>query len=307
MSTSSVTLEVCGHRICAIIVTYNPNLEVINAVISSLANEVEKLFIFDNSNESIIKKIMLSVPNIPIRYFHDSSNVGIAAAQNKLLEIALEESFDLAIMSDQDTVYPSGYASELKRYCFLRNNVVAVCPGWLDVNLKGEAKYPGQYVYDSKGSLKIDFSEPEFLEISHAISSGMIVNLHNLGRVGLMREDLFIDWVDNEWCWRSRIADCSILAIPAVKVRHTLGDCTVKVFGKNFVKRNRDRNYYIIRNAVYLALYSRIPYSARKYLIKKIIHHTVFSLLASQEKSRELAYIVKAWMHGLLSKLGRIS
>jgi rhamnosyltransferase len=294
-------------RICLIIVAFRPEIDVLNRVISSIFRDVEKIYIYDNTDVGLNLSIDDFNFNVPIKLFGTGDNIGIAAAQNFFLKEAVAEGFDFVVMSDQDTIFPACYVADLARHCFTRNDVAAVFPGWLDINLQGEAKYPGQYIFDSRNRLRIDLDQPDVLEISHAISSGMMINLRNLRRVGLMRDDLFIDWVDNEWCWRARASGFVLLAVPAVKIRHTLGDCTVKVFGKNFVKRGMARNYYIVRNALYLIFYSRIPSAAKTYLAKKAIHHTVFSLIASGDKFAVLRCLAKAWLHGLQAKLGKFS
>lgn len=293
-------------RTCALIVAYNPDIHVLRKVLSSLAVNVEKIFVFDNTVSDFSSENYKFCLDVPLQVFSKSENIGIAAAQNLLLKKAQEEGFDFSIMSDQDTIFPAAYASDLIKYCFDRDDVAAVCPGWVDVNLLGEEKYPGQYIFDSRMRLKIDRDESKILEVAHAISSGMVVNMRLLRQVGLMNEDLFIDWVDNEWCWRARASGLVLLAVPSVKVRHTLGDCTVKVFGKNFVKRGVMRNFYIIRNAIYLVINSPIPLSARAYLAKKAIHHTIFSLIVSSNKFVELRWLARAWLHGLQGKLGKV-
>jgi len=293
-------------RICALVVTYNPDIDILGRVLISLSSEVNKIFIFNNTDSHSSGADLAAFHNEEkIQVFTKYANIGIAAAQNELLNIAMAEGFDFAIMSDQDTVYPAGYVSNLLKYRNARNNVAAIFPGWLDVNLFGDAKYPGQYVFDSKNRLKIELSEPEFLEISHAISSGMMISLFHLKSIGLMREELFIDWVDNDWCWRARSLGYILLAVPSVKIMHTLGDCTVTVFGKNFVKRGSVRNYYIIRNALYLVFHSCIPFAAKIYLAKKTVHHTIFSFFASNDKLAAIPSLARAWVHGLQAKLGK--
>lgn len=306
MNKQRSTQESKNVRICALVVTYNPDVNILGKVLSSLSSEVDKIFIFNNTDGySSDADIVVFNNNEKIQVFSKYRNIGIAAAQNELLKIAMAGGFDFAIMSDQDTVYPVGYVSGLLKYRNARNNVAAIFPGWLDVNLYGGAKYPGQYVFDSKNRLKIVLSEPEFLEISHAISSGMMINIFHLKSIGLMREELFIDWVDNEWCWRAGSLGYILLAVPSVKIMHTLGDCTVTVFGKNFVKRGAVRNYYIIRNALYLVFHSHIPSAAKIYLAKKTFHHTIFSFLASNNRLAEISSLAKAWVHGLRAKLGK--
>lgn len=294
-----------SRRNCALIVTFNPDFDLLWKVISSLENGVDKFFLFDNSKISEKFNLFIQKLRAPIYVFRAEGNVGIATAQNTLLKAALREGFDLALMSDQDTIYPKDYFSNLSKYCNIKSNVAAVCPGWLDANLEGLEIYPGQFVYFSRFSLKIDKTEPEFLEISHAISSGMIVNLHNIDKIGLMNDDLFIDWVDNEWCWRAGVSGCKILAIPSIKVNHLLGDSTNNILGRSFVKRGSVRNYYIVRNALYLILYKPIPLCAKIYLSKKFIHHSIFCIAASDRKLAESFYIFKAWIHGLVGRLGK--
>jgi rhamnosyltransferase len=295
------------YRVCALIVLYNPDLETLEKMIESLLPEVKRIFIFDNSPASISNPKELLKASEFVKYYYFGENIGIAAAQNWLLKEALAENFDFAIISDQDTIYPVDYTRRLLKYFHSHDSVIAVCPGWLDVNLKGQELYPGQYVLDSRGKLKIDFAETEYLKISHAISSGMIINLDKIEKVGYMNEDLFIDWVDNDWCWRALQKGFSILAVPAVKVRHKLGEATVIILGKRFVMRSSIRNYYIIRNALFIALFKRNIFSIRVYLIKKILHHSLFSFLASSNKVSELSFISKAWLHGMLARLGPLN
>jgi rhamnosyltransferase len=293
-------------KICGLIVVFNPNIDSLKKVLCSLSVNVEKIFIFDNTDDySAVKEFNFNY-HIPIEILANFKNIGIGAAQNIILNAAIRENFNFAVMSDQDTYFPIDYVFKLSSYCNVFNNIAAIFPGWLDLNLQGDAKYPGQFVIDPSNKMLIDFTEPEFLKISHGISSGMMINLSSIQKIGLMNDKLFIDWVDNEWCWRARSAGFVLLAIPSVKIQHTLGDSTVNILGKKFVKRRLERNYYIIRNALYLIFYTRINSAAKIYLVKKTFHHTIFSFIASSDKFSEISILAKAWLHGFQARLGKI-
>ena len=288
-------------NVCAIIVGFNPNLAILKSVIDSLETNVSEIFLFDNSSDVGIDHRELYNRTT---WFTSGLNTGIASAQNFLIHEASKKNYDYILVSDQDTLYPSGFVKSLLDSFSRASNVAAVCPGWLDMNLEGASVYPGQFIMTKKGKLLIEKREDEDFEISHAISSGMIINVRHLHKIGLMCEDLFIDWVDNEWCWRARDKGYAIVANPRVKVSHKLGDATVKVFGKSFVRRNNLRNYYIVRNAIYLLLHKKLPYGINSYLLKKIIQHTVFSLLAADNSIVQFKYLVRAYSDGINAKLG---
>lgn len=293
-------------RTCGLVITFNPDIKLLDEVLSSLVHNVEKIFIFDNTTFDALLEDSKFFLDESIKLFSESKNIGIAAAQNFLLRVAVEEGFEYAVVSDQDTVYPVGYVSDLNKHFLGRDDIAAIFPGWVDIRLEGKEKYPGQYILDSKKKLSINNDESSVFEISHGISSGMIINIKLLHQIGLMNEDLFIDWVDNEWCWRARAHGFTLLAVPTVKVQHKLGDSIVRVFGKNFVKRGSVRNFYIIRNGIYLILYSSVPVAAKSYLIKKVIHHTIFSFIVSNNKFVEVRFLARAWLHGLKGKLGKV-
>jgi len=48
-----------------------------------------------------------------------------------------------------------------------------------------------------------------------------------------MNEDLFIDWVDFEWCWRARKKGYKIIGNANVVITHQLGDAAVTIGRKD--------------------------------------------------------------------------
>ena len=68
-----------------------------------------------------------------------------------------------------------------------------------------------------------------------------------------MEEDLFIDWVDLEWCWRAIHMGYFIVGNADVVIEHRLGDRSINLGSRGINLRAPSRHYYITRNAFYLA------------------------------------------------------
>jgi len=294
--------------ICALIVLYNPKIEVLKPVIKSLENQVDKFFIYDNSDNEIYEVQEFSTTKI--EYISVRRNIGIAAAQNKLIEKALLAGYKYLLLSDQDTVYPSKFVEAMMPFFQLDSNTVAIVPNRLDVNNTNSVKKSNTYIFDKNNRLKYITSQNEYEFVSHSIASGMIIKAEAFSDIGVMNDDLFIDWVDNEWCWRAIIKNYNIIWIKDIVISHTLGDKVVKVFNKNFVKRSKIRNYYIVRNALFLVLhYDFLNYnkSIKSYLIKKVLHHFFYSIFVSEHKFSEALYLGKAIKDAVIGKLGKLN
>jgi rhamnosyltransferase len=78
----------------------------------------------------------------------------------------------------------------------------------------------------SKPDKQKDYAHPHYV-----ITSGSIIPIKVLDDVGLMREELFIDFVDIEWCLRAPQKGYEIVAINKVMIDHHLGDYAVSFMG----------------------------------------------------------------------------
>jgi rhamnosyltransferase len=181
------------------------------------------------------------------------------------------------------------------------NFTIALAPGWSNKN--SNINYNGFHVI-FRNSLKHDTNSKNLIKISHCISSGMVIKLNFIDQVGFFCENFFIDWIDNEWCWRINNIGFSIYGNPNIIIDHNLGDKNIRYFNIRFTKRSTLRNYYIIRNAVYLFIYT--DYKLYKfYLFKKIIQHFILSIIFSDKKTNEFSILFKSIKDGIFKKLGK--
>ena len=63
-------------------------------------------------------------------------------------------------------------------------------------------------------------NEKEHNFVSYTISSGSLIRKEVFEEVGLMNEDLFIDFVDNELCWRAKFFGYKIFISSRAKMNH---------------------------------------------------------------------------------------
>ena len=74
-------------------------------------------------------------------------------------------------------------------------------------------------VYHSYGS-----GNERIIEVQQTLSSGSLIPKKAFIEIGGMEEDLFIDLVDYEWCWRAQKQGFSTFVTKEVKMAHRLGE-----------------------------------------------------------------------------------
>jgi Predicted glycosyltransferases len=285
-------------KVIGVIVTYKPNMEILEKCIESLATQLNKLIIVDNTpGKCKLLERFEKMPNIECIYLNE--NYGIAYAQNVGIKRALEERADFILISDQDTIYPLDYVEKMLE-CF-KGNKMAACGPVFKNTLTGEINpifkefFKKEYVNSGKH------------EVFQMIASGMILNSSYLTDIGLMKEELFIDYVDHEWCWRARKRGYKLLVNADVKVDHLLGYSWKKIIGKNLSLRNHIRYYYLVRNITYLSLYSdALDFSHKINLFSQGLKYLIAYPLFAKPHFKNLKYTLKGFYHGLIGKLGKL-
>ncbi|HFR6094685.1 TPA: rhamnosyltransferase, partial [Shigella flexneri] len=107
---------------------------------------------------------------------------------------------------------------------------------------------------------------------SVTISSGTMVSKEVFEIVGMMDEELFIDYVDTEWCLRCLNYGILVHIIPDIEMVHAIGDKSVKICGINIPIHSPVRRYYRVRNAFLLLRKNHVP-------LLLSIREVVFSLI----------------------------
>lgn len=285
-----------------VIVTYNPDIDLLLNLLNSIENQVRNIYIIDNTGKS--NSDLVNKKKRKIIYLSD--NKGIAYAQNIGLKMALENNADYVMLSDQDTIYPIDYVKNMIKTFNIDNQIAAVAPLFKDINQDRDNE---GFIVKNKifGSKRI-FPLKGTYEVFQVIASGKIICSRYLKDIGLMKEELFIDYVDIEWCWRAQKKKYKIIGNANIVITHKLGDNVVKFSKKDITVRSPVRHYYMVRNALYLSLTCEsLNVTNRLLLFFRAFYLMLGFSIVSKPHLVHMEFTFKGIIDGLNKRTGKIN
>ncbi len=278
------------HETAAVVVLYYPEINVFDKI-NSYINQVDKLYVIDNSekvNSDIIEKIKL-LKNV--EYSYNNSNIGIAAALNIGAKKAIDESYRYLLTMDQDSQASEGMVVRQLEIMKSSSEIGIVA---------AEPFNPEYQDYTTKTCTK---------EVMYTITSGNLLNLLAYRVVGGFWEELFIDHVDHEYCLRLKKFGYKIYKTNEVVVFHKIGNAVQKSFiGFNFYALNHPpiRLYYRTRNRFYIDntyknIFPDYVKEDRKHMIREFIE----ILLSEKDLIDKIKMSFKGYLHYKKHVLGK--
>ncbi len=257
-------------RILAVAVTYNPDPALLAQVMQSVAHQVERVTVIDNgsANAGEVRSISASVGAHVIA---NEQNLGIATAQNQGVALAQSQGYSHILLLDQDTTLAAGVIADLsgnlKALEKEQSRVAAIGPAYHELNSDRQTRaYRANGLRMSRLPLK---GQSYPVESDFIIASGSLIPLATLEKVGGFNEDLFIDLVDVDWCFRARVAGYRSFLSPTATVDHRLGSGTLGIGSRQIAVHVPIRNYYWVRNALWLARQPYTPPAWKLYFISR--------------------------------------
>jgi rhamnosyltransferase len=300
-----------GFSVAVVVVTFQPKLPVLKVTIQSLKNQVSHVYLVDNTPGGALNVIGTVLdeldcsPLVTTLILRD--NVGLARAQNEGIKLAIADKCDFIMLSDQDTCYPPNSVKKLiDDITALQRKgvkVAALAPAF--VNSHTPELSP--YFLKLKGFfVKRIFVNSGLVEATQIIASGQLIPSEVFSAVGFMDEQLFIDWVDTEWCWRARAKGWRIYGCADVIINHTMGDNIKLLAGRAYSLRTPVRHYYIVRNALLLALYRpAISWKQRVNVLFRALRFLFGAPLFSSPHFVHLRFTFRGLIHGLINRHGK--
>lgn len=226
-------------NIAGVVILYHPDIKQLSANINTYASGLKQLYIYDNTETQTpgIEAALLSLhPNI--KYQNFNSNEGIAKCLNQAVALATQNQFDYLLTMDQDSSFKPG---DFEKYKSLIQ--------------KGDFTNVTQFGINCQPNITIPSEAPQ--EALTLITSGSILNLSLVKKVGDFNEGLFIDFVDAEFSYRVIQAGFINLMFSNILLNHAIGDL---VSGRSVVTLKKSlriihapvRAFYITRNGLFL-------------------------------------------------------
>lgn len=290
----------------AVVVTYNPNVDLLKKMINSLSNQVSGIVIVDNASINIteVKGCILEIYPSTI-FILNEQNMGLGFAHNAGARKSISVGASHVLILDQDSIPDHDCIANLvqtEKDLLLKGvRVAAVGPVYYSEKT-GEV-YP---ITKFRGPF-IDRIDPKdvAVEASFLISSGCLIRIEMFDKVGFMDEDLFIDYIDVEWSFRAAFKGYKLIATPSARMKHSIGDERKVVMGRSISVHSPLRRYYLSRNSIYMIKKSYIPFG---YKLRESVFNTlrlVIFVLLSKDKGEYFKYSIRGILDGVKGVKGR--
>ena len=266
-------------------VLYNPNKEVISNI-ASYSNDVDISVVVDNSDKkNEICDLLRLNPNV--HYIDMGGNMGIAKALNVGIDYLNSNECDFALTMDQDSIFPQKYYNNIKTLVEKNSSDYSI----IGLNY----------------NKTIDDTDDTIVDVKSIITSGSFVKISDFYKVGKFKEDLFIDYVDHEYCRRINIyMGGGIGYLRGYSITHTIGNPIQKrILGINITSMNHTpiRYYYRYRNMFYL---TRIDWNYyKKFFILEMFKYLPKMLLFEKQKLAKIKMVMRGLNDARKNKLGK--
>lgn len=221
------------------IVTYNPLIDQFKEKLLFFKVNNFKVLIVDNgsNNSSLIKSVC---KDVGVNFIGNKKNLGIAFALNEIFNYAQKEGYSWVLTLDQDSLANLKLLNSFKK-CEDKDDVGIYCPKIHDII--SDEYWP------------VVENDKEFVNIEKCITSGSLTSVAAWRVIGGFDDYLFIDEVDNDFCYRLLKSNYKIMLLPHAILKHKIGNTKIiRVFGIKLSIRNHSpmRKFYITRNRLYL-------------------------------------------------------
>lgn len=273
---------ITSEKTIAGIVTFNPDMQILESSINTIISQVARVIIVDNDSMNFNSIADIAKKRTNIIIIKNEYNKGIAAALNQIGQYAYDNQFDAFLTLDQDSISDPNLISKMLPW--LNDDSVAfTCP--------------------VKNCFNDFISSDTISNVTITFSSGCLIKTDIWKKVGGFWEYLFIDEVDHEFCYLLRKNGYKMLQINSTFIEHTVGTPTyVSFFGirLELLNHNAFRKYYIARNDIIMAFTypeERIPYVHRYLRIMELVAKTI---IGENDKLSKLRAITRGTVDGLL-------
>lgn len=268
--------------ILSIIVTYFPEKELLEKNISSIIHSVDKVLIWENTPSAQCKSYRF-INHIKVEYHGDGIN-SISHALNYAWQYAKAGGYDYLLTMDQDSRF---------------KNV----PHYLKQTIFNENAPDGIYTPPIK-EMGTEFTQ-DFVEIQRPITSGMLIPVHLIDKIGGWDENFRIDAVDDEFCLHAHSLGIKTYAVKDIEMQYRLGNPEMRKFmGRTITLKNYppSRLYGIYKNNILLIRkFPQFTYIRDDF--KGWLRYIVWILLFEDSKAKKFISILRGCFAGLMKPL----
>lgn len=299
------------HSVCAIIVSFHPDHTLL-ASLHEIALQVAAIVVVDNGSLphelSALHQAKNAYPSLEI--IELGANKGLAYAQNRGIEWALQHDFSHVLILDQDSLPQENMVQRLidanQLLIAQGHRVSVVGPQPVDQQSNRPFFFVRYGRFANQGIFCPLDQKNCLLPVDFLIASGSLIAALVLRDVGLMNEAFFIDQVDTEWCLRASALHYQAFAVCDAIMLHSRGDATISIclLGKlwHVPKHSPLRNYYLFRNTVWMFFQKTTHWRWIMINIRRLLTLFIFFGLFVPPRILRLKMMLKGLWDGLLHR-----
>lgn len=298
-------------QICAISVLYQPDLEQFLHQQTALLKSVRWRLWVDNAPHN--SQLAGLAQQFDASYLPLGQNLGIATAQNQGIAWARQQGASHVLLLDQDSILAPSLVNELARLLIQLQQIhvhSVIAPRYQLQNLEVMRGFVGERI----PPLAFSKFQNSLVQCDCLIAAGMLIPLSVLDLAGPMRDELFIDLVDTEWCYRAQAKGVYLFGLasdaPQLLMQHALGESRLRIWWlrwRNLLVYSPTRSYYQMRNVIVLLRCPYLPLSHRIFQLFSVAKLVFFNLLLSGQMSKRIRLLVKAIADGFRGRLGALN
>jgi rhamnosyltransferase len=298
----------CLAKLCAITVTYNPDIYQLTRQIKSLPAEVVSILVDNGSADiSVTALRQLVASRNKMLLICNEKNEGLAAALNQGISHAMTSvsGCEFVLLLDQDSE-PESDAVRLLLEAHVRlerdgEKVGGVGPRLLDftTNLQHGFHCMGRWRWKR---IFPAIDDTEIVKNIYINGSGTLARTVVFERHGSYEKMLFIDHVDTEWGFRIHSKGLRFYGVPEAKFKHSMGERGIRfwLFGwRVWPQRSPLRHYYLFRNALLLMRRSYVPNVWKLWAIPKLLLTLAIFMLMDSRRTKQLGQMLRGIRDGL--------
>jgi rhamnosyltransferase len=291
-------------KVVGVLVAYNTPAEVLRRTVARLAPQLHRVLIMDNSDAPIGADGLDMGKGV--EYLPSNGNVGIAEAQNRGVQRAMELDAAFVLFLDDDSSFPDGGVATMLRDLAEERRTHPETAG---IGPKVVDERSGQVLARIwRGSRIRPGIVDEMTEVAFLVSSGALIDIDSFRRFGMFRADYFIDHVDQEWGFRVGIEGGRLVITPNVTMFHKLGDePTLSRSGNvRYTHDNPIRDYYLTRNAILLMRDLKLPVQRYPGLLRLLIDSSIRKVLGRSRTREQRLAVLRGVLHGIQNRRGKL-
>jgi rhamnosyltransferase len=266
------------------IVTFNPDLRRLKENVSAIFSQVYKLIVYDNGSKNADQIVKLLNDFDNIIFIPSSENKGIAYGLNRLVEASKSLAASWILLLDQDSVCKTDIIDTYLQYINIEQVKLITCK-----------------IQDRNFDYENNSSNQEYDFVDSCITSGSFINIETCIQLGMFDEQMFIDKVDTDYSIRLKESGYKQLRVNKNEILHEVGSNTkIRHFlwkKVTIFNHSAFREYYIVRNAVYIS--RKYPYLKNAKKIKRAgLHRLILIFFFENEKINKIKAGLKGYRDG---------